>query len=103
MAETATAAKKKRTTWHAAKGNGKKTCSVQGCKRPYRAKSYCFFHYDKWRDGALPHNRYKTCSKEECRKRVFKGGLCEAHYNESTGKAPAAADKAAPAAAPASP
>jgi hypothetical protein len=39
-----------------AKGVGK-TCSVAGCKRGYRAKGYCFFHYKKWRHGELPHAR----------------------------------------------
>ncbi len=90
MAETA----KTKKTWRAAKGGGKKSCTVEGCKRPYRAKGYCFFHYDKWREGALPHTRYRTCSKEDCRKRVFKSGLCETHFKELRGggaEAPAAA------------
>ena len=78
-----------------AKGGGKKACSVAGCKRPYRAKSYCFFHYKKWRQGELPHSRYRTCSKAECRKAVLKGGLCETHYNEVYKKADAAAPAAA--------
>ncbi len=65
-----------------AKGGGQKACSVQNCKRPYRAKGYCFFHYKKWRQGELPHSRYRTCSKADCRKKVFKGGLCETHFNE---------------------
>ena len=94
MAETKKKAKK---SWHAPKGGGKKACTVEGCKRPYRAKGYCFFHYDKWRDGTLPHTRYKTCSKPECKKRVFKGGLCEQHFNEARGITPDAAP-AAPAA-----
>lgn len=86
MAETTT----KKRSWHAPKGGGKKTCSVEGCKRPYRAKGFCFFHYDKWRAGELPHTRYRTCSKPDCRKKAFKGGLCEQHYNESRGTAGAA-------------
>ena len=97
MAET-----KKKTTWRAAKGGGKKSCTVNGCKRPYRAKGFCFFHYDKWRLGELPHGRYKTCSKAECKKKVFKAGLCEQHYNEMKGITPNAAPAAAPAAPAAS-
>jgi len=77
-----------------AKGGGAKSCSVANCKRPYRAKSYCFFHYKKWRQGELPHSRYRICSKAECRKKVFKGGLCETHFAEATGKAGAAAPAA---------
>ncbi len=89
-------AKKKTQTlkkWpRVAKANGKKVCSVDGCKRPFRAKSYCFFHYKKWRQGELPHSRYRTCSKAECRKPVEKGGLCATHYAETYKKdAPAAA------------
>lgn len=74
-----------------AKGNGTKACSVAGCKRPYRAKSYCFFHFKKWRQGELPHSRYRTCSKPECRKKVFKSGFCETHFGEIYKKAAPAA------------
>jgi hypothetical protein len=75
-----------------AKGGGEKACSVSGCKRPYRAKSYCFFHYKKWRQGELPHSRYRTCSKEGCRVKVQKQGLCETHLAElQKSKAAAAA------------
>ena len=74
-----------------AKSNGKKVCSIEGCKRPYRAKSYCFFHYKSWRQGALPHPRYRTCSKEECKVKVLKAGLCEKHFNEKYKKDAAAA------------
>ena len=62
------------------KGNGKKACTVEGCKRAYRAKGFCFFHYKKWRAGELPHARYKTCSNEECKKKVFEHGMCEEHF-----------------------
>ncbi|HYH95541.1 vegetative protein [Hyalangium sp.] len=74
-----------------AKAGGKKACSVEGCKRPYRAKSYCFFHYKKWRQGELPHSRYRTCSKADCRAKTFKGGLCEKHHAETYKKEGAAA------------
>lgn len=84
-----------------AKGGGKKTCSVEGCKRPYRAKSYCHFHFAKWRRGELPHARYTACNTEKCTKKQFKSGLCQTHYNEKMGKAAAAAP-AAPAAPAAS-
>jgi hypothetical protein len=96
------AAKKKSTQRHkkwprVAKRGGTLSCSVAGCKRPYRAKSFCYFHYKKWRQGELPHSRYRVCSKPECRKRVVKHGLCEQHLAEGkTAAAPAA--PAAPAA-----
>ena len=76
-----------------AKGGGSKTCTVANCKRPYRAKGYCFFHYKKWRRGELPHTRYDTCSQPECRKPAVKHGKCEQHAG--TAKAPEAAAPAA--------
>jgi hypothetical protein len=85
----------KKKVWRAAKGAGKKTCTVDGCKRPYRAKSFCHFHYAKWRLGELPHSRYNTCSNEECKKKVFKSGMCETHFNAARGITPAAAAPAA--------
>lgn len=100
MADAANSTNKHKKWPRVAKGGGEKTCGVAGCKRPYRAKGYCFFHYKKWRQGELPHSRYRTCSKAECRKKVMKGGLCEQHYNETYKKGDAAA-AAAPAAAPA--
>ena len=90
MAEAQTT--QKLTHWpRTAKGGGKKACSVEGCKRPYRAKSYCFFHFKKWRQGELPHSRYRVCSKPECRVKAMKGGLCEKHYAETYKKEEAAA------------
>jgi hypothetical protein len=98
VAETTTA--KKKTTWRAPRGDAEKKCSVENCKRPYRAKGYCFFHFKKWRQGDLPHSRYRTCSKAECRKPTFRKGLCETHFNETYKKPePAAAAPAAPPAA----
>ena len=80
MAET----QKKTTTKKApaAKSAGKKTCTVAGCKRAYRAKGYCFFHYKKWRREELEKapRRWKACSKPECKKKVVEHGLCQEHF-----------------------
>ena len=57
-------------------------CSVEGCKRPYRAKTYCNVHYKAWRQGEIEGHtaRYKICTKEGCRKpRAMPGSLCEEH------------------------
>ena len=102
MAETTTKPKKKAP---AAKGAGKKTCSAPGCKRAYRAKGLCFFHYKKWRRSELEAKpgRYVTCSKPECKKKVVAHGLCQEHFDawkKSRKKNQAAAAEAA-AAAPA--
>ena len=43
-----------------AKGASGKKCSIEGCKRAYQAKGYCFFHYDKWKNGELPKARHKV-------------------------------------------
>lgn len=66
-----------------AKSNGKKTCTVAGCKRAYRAKGLCYFHYAKWRRGEMEAKprRWKACSKEECKKKVLAHGLCQEHYD----------------------
>lgn len=79
MAETETKTKKKAP---AAKGDGK-SCSIAGCKRAYRAKGLCFFHFKKWRGGELEAKppRYKTCSKPDCKKKVAGHGLCQEHFD----------------------
>ncbi len=62
---------------------GGRACKVKGCKRPYRAKSYCNVHYRQWRQGKLGKSRFKICTKEECNGRRHQGSLCETHYKES--------------------
>ncbi|HEX9290188.1 MAG TPA: hypothetical protein VF904_11730 [Anaeromyxobacteraceae bacterium] len=81
MAETQTAKTNKKAP--APKAGGKKTCSVEGCKRAYRAKDLCFFHYKKWRRGELEKRpaRYDTCGKEACKKKVVAHGLCQVHFD----------------------
>ena len=56
-------------------------CSVEGCKRPYRAKTYCNVHYKACRRGELETHRarYKICTKEACRKPRAVGNLCAEH------------------------
>ncbi len=58
-----------------------KKCSVESCKRPYRAKGYCVTHYKKWRRGEIETHkaRYKLCSKEGCKKPAGRYGLCDEH------------------------
>jgi hypothetical protein len=73
-----------------AKGGPDNHCSVEGCKRAYRAKGWCYFHFKKWRQGGLPHSRYKTCGRAECRLKAVRHGLCEKHEAEVYGKEAAA-------------
>ena len=83
MAETAKSKKKA----PAPKGGGKKSCQIEGCKRAYRAKGLCFFHYKKWRRGELEKKpglgapRYDTCGKEGCKKKIVAHGLCQEHFD----------------------
>ena len=91
------------------KGGGRKACTAVlegekgGCKRAYRAKGLCFFHYKKWRRGELEKKppRYDTCGKESCKKKVVAHGLCQVHFDAwkaSRQSAKLAAAPAAPAA-----
>jgi len=93
----ATTTDRRKTKAPEAKGKEGLKCGIEGCKRAYQAKGYCFFHYDKWKGGELPKARYKTCSKEGCHKKVMAHGLC-AEHQKKTGEA-----AAAPAAAPPAP
>src|SRR3989440_6320043 len=97
MAEKTT--ERRKTKAPPPKGKEGLKCSIEGCKRAYQAKEYCFFHYDKWKNGELPKGRYKTCSKEGCLKKVVAHGLCAEHQPKKAGEAAAA--PAAPAAPPA--
>ncbi len=77
---------------------GKKTpsraeqkCSIEGCKRPYRAKGYCIVHYAAWRRGEVEGHkgRYKLCSKEACKKPAGRWGVCDEHRGEKKEEAAA--------------
>ena len=72
---------------------GESKCSVEGCKRPYRAKTYCNVHYKAWRHGGMEGHRarYKTCGKEGCRKPMVRWGLCDEHFKAAQGAAAAPA------------
>ncbi len=107
MADATTKPKTKKSP--AAKGGGKKTCSVPGCKRAYRAKGLCFFHYKKWRRSELEERprRYVICSKPDCKKKVLAHGLCQEHFDawkksRKKNQGAASSEAPAPAAAPAS-
>ena len=80
-----TTPQKKKGWARQSKGSPENACTVEGCKRPYRAKGYCYFHFKKWRQGELPHSRYRTCSKAECRQKAVRHGLCEKHEAEARG------------------
>jgi len=66
---------------HTTPAKSERKCSVESCKRPYRAKGYCVTHYKLWRRGEMESHkaRYKLCSKEGCKKPAGQWGLCEEH------------------------
>lgn len=67
-------------------------CSIEGCKRPYRAKRFCNVHYKAWRRGEMEGHRarYRICTKEGCRKpRAIQGSLCDEHLKAARGEAAA--------------
>jgi len=99
----ATTEQRRKTKAPQPKGKEGLKCKIEGCKRAYQAKGYCFFHYDKWKAGELPKARYDTCSKEGCHKKVVAHGLCAEHQAKKAGEAAAPAPAAAtpPAATPA--
>src|SRR5438105_11705292 len=101
MAETTETKKETRKSKPPAPKGKTEACSIEGCKRAYQAKGYCFFHYDKWKSGELPKGRYNTCSKEGCLKKVVAHGLCADHQPKKKGEAPAAAPAPATPAPPA--
>ena len=92
----ATTEQRRKTKAPQARGKEGLKCRIEGCKRAYQAKGYCFFHYDKWKDGELPKARYKTCSKEGCHKKVAAHGLCAEHQAKKGAEAAAPAPAAAP-------
>ncbi len=60
MTEETTAAQEKTTL-----AREEKTCKLEGCKRPYRAKGYCNVHYRKWRKGGLERARHNKAGKKK--------------------------------------
>lgn len=69
---------------------GERTCSVEGCELPHRARGWCRNHWTRWRkygdvmadkpliNRGRDHNR--ICSIEDCGKPEQNRGWCSAHY-----------------------
>lgn len=58
-------------------------CSVTGCNRPAKARTWCGTHYARWtRLGTveLLVRIPPTCAAEECDRRVYSNGWCGLHY-----------------------
>lgn len=65
-----------------------RTCTIDGCDRPYRASGYCTAHYTKWRVYGDPLYVRRPqapkppvpCSAEGCDRDAKARGLCQMHY-----------------------
>lgn len=67
-----------------------RTCSVDGCERPFCAKGYCYNHWRRWRKygdplfrlraAPVPLQEGQVCPVEGCGRAVQKQGLCGGHY-----------------------
>lgn len=67
-----------------------KTCSVEGCLFPARAKGFCLKHYQNARRNngkpvsGRPNSKSrqpKMCSAQGCDNFVYAKGYCRKHYN----------------------
>lgn len=60
-----------------------KTCSIEGCDKPYCAKGFCKIHYGKWRLHGDPEYKrpIRKCDIEGCERKHYGLGLCGMHYD----------------------
>lgn len=63
-----------------------KTCSVDGCERPHKARGWCLAHWKRWyRNGDVqadkPFETPDQCTVSVCEGEHHAKGLCKAHYN----------------------
>lgn len=63
-----------------------RTCSVDGCERPRKAKGYCDPHWQRHRSGRSLEepirevNPGRSCSEEGCNSPYLARGYCSRHY-----------------------
>lgn len=60
-------------------------CSIPGCTRPVRARTWCGAHYERWRANGDPHidrraTGRKLCSIDGCQGLAVGRGWCPTHY-----------------------
>lgn len=59
-------------------------CSIEGCEKPYYARSWCKTHYERWYIHSNPNRPARVlvpCSIEGCEKPKLARGWCKTHYN----------------------
>jgi hypothetical protein len=63
----------------------KRSCSIEGCRKPSQARGWCTTHWARWRRTGDPEYlrpRYSACTIDGCERppRSATAKLCEAHY-----------------------
>lgn len=68
-----------------------RTCSIENCDRPFSAKGFCSWHYQRSRLGTdmdRPHGPLKTnqgnCSYGDCTRPQTAKNLCTMHYKRAS-------------------
>lgn len=69
----------------------KPRCAVGGCVEQAVSRSWCMFHYTRWKltgdpAAALERMQYEdgqSCSFKDCENKARKSGLCSGHYLQS--------------------
>ena len=60
-----------------------RTCSVEGCERKAKARSWCAMHYHRWQRHSTPELTPRSvaqCSVECCDLQSMARGWCKSHY-----------------------
>lgn len=61
-----------------------RTCTIEGCDTPERARGWCATHYSRWRrtgtaETGRPYGQ-TACSQPDCPEPHYCKGVCRAHY-----------------------
>ena len=66
-----------------------RTCTIQGCKRPHKARGYCMHHYRQWlKYGEIIRVRLarrdpgRGCKVKGCNRKHYGKDYCEPHYQQ---------------------